>query len=95
MPKYKQQSLVYNQQFASASPAYSQPTRYNAPVNYQQAAASPRFQPEYQPQYRSHYQGQQLRSAYPSPAIPAGPQGHAATNINMNADLASYTVNYK
>jgi len=63
--------------------------RYNAPVR-------PRFQPEYQPirsQYESQYQGQQLQAAYPSPAIPAGPQGHVATNVN--AGLASYTVNYK
>ncbi|XP_032681573.1 uncharacterized protein LOC116848986 [Odontomachus brunneus] len=99
VPKYRQQQpIAYNnqpQQFPSASPAYSQPTRYNAPVNYRPTAVNPRFQPEYQPQYRSQHQGQQLRSVYPSPEIPVGSQGHAATNIDVNAGLASYTVNYK
>ncbi|XP_014468520.1 PREDICTED: uncharacterized protein LOC106741249 [Dinoponera quadriceps] len=100
-PKYgrqQQQPIAYSQQQQFPSPTYNQPTRYNAPVNYQPAAM--KFQPEYQPQYRSQYQsqnqGQQLRSAaYPSPAIPVAPQGHAATNIDVNAGLASYTVNYK
>ncbi|XP_011879542.1 PREDICTED: uncharacterized protein LOC105568454 [Vollenhovia emeryi] len=79
-------------------PAGIQPI-YQAPVNYRQATASPRSQSEYRPQYRSQYepqyQGQQLRSAYPSSAIPVGPQEHAATDIDANAGVASYTVNYK
>lgn len=73
--------------------------RYKAPVNYQAVTVSPRFQPEYRLQYQSQYepqyQGQQLQSTYPSPEIPASPQGHVATNIDVNAGLASYTVNYK
>lgn len=73
--------------------------RYNAPANYRPPAVSPRFQPEYRSQYRSQYtpqyQGQQLQSVYPSTAIPADSEGHVATNIDVNAGLASYTVNYK
>ncbi|XP_012215964.1 uncharacterized protein Cpr97Eb [Linepithema humile] len=98
--KYKQH-YVYNQQQpiapTPAPVAYNQP-RYNAPVNYQPAALSQQFQPEYRPQYRSQYQqyqGQQLQSAYPSSAIPVAPEGHSSTSIDVNAGLASYTVNYK
>ncbi|KAL6260507.1 hypothetical protein P5V15_008031 [Pogonomyrmex californicus] len=97
-PKYRQQPIAYNPPQQTAPAAYNQP-RYNPPVNYQPTTVRPRFQPEYRPQYRSQYesqyQGQQLQSAYPSPAIPAGPQGHVATNIDVNAGLASYTINYK
>ncbi|XP_071639676.1 cuticular protein 27 [Temnothorax longispinosus] len=99
-PKYKQQPIAYNPPQQIAPAGYNKP-RYNPPVNYRPATVSPRFQPEYRPQYRSQYesqyesQGQQLQSAYPSLAISASPQGHSATNIDVNAGLASYTVNYK
>ncbi|XP_020287064.1 uncharacterized protein LOC109856336 [Pseudomyrmex gracilis] len=101
LAKHGRQPVAYNspQQIAPAPTpiVYNQP-RHNSPVTYQ--PVSPRFQPEYEPQYRSQYQqqyqGRQLiKSAYPSPAIPAGPQGHAATNLDVNAGVASYTVNYK
>ncbi|XP_029175745.1 uncharacterized protein LOC114944134 [Nylanderia fulva] len=100
-PKHRQPPIVYNQQIASAPiPKPYNQQRYKAPVNYQPATINPaRFQPQYRPQYRSQYQpqyqGQQLQPAYPSPAIPASPQGHSATNVDVQAGLASYTVNYK
>ncbi|XP_011686490.1 PREDICTED: cuticle protein 8 [Wasmannia auropunctata] len=103
--KYRTQPIAYNppQQIQQIAPAaYNQP-KYKAPkgqsVKYRPAAVGPRFQTEYRPQYRStydtQYQGQQLQPVYPSSAISAGPQGHIATNIDVNAGLASYTVDYK
>ncbi|XP_011163148.1 uncharacterized protein LOC105198195 [Solenopsis invicta] len=94
-PKYRQPSLAYNPPQQVAPTASEQP-RYKPVSSLQPIVVSPRFQSEYRPRYRSRsYQGQQLRSEYPSPAIPAGPQqGLVATNID-NAGLASYTVNYK
>ncbi|XP_070511307.1 cuticular protein 27 isoform X2 [Cardiocondyla obscurior] len=96
-PQYKQQLISYNVPQSVAPAAYNQ-LKYNAPADYEPTTVSPRFQPEYRPKYRSQYKpqyrGQQLQSAYPSPAIAAVPQGHSATSIDVNAGLASYTVNY-
>ncbi|XP_015439275.1 PREDICTED: eisosome protein sle1-like [Dufourea novaeangliae] len=90
------QPLAHNQQRPVPAPIYN-PPRYPPQVQYQ---SKPQYQPEYRPQYRSQYQqpqyaSQQQRSAYPAAPIQSGLQGRPASNVDPNAGLASYTVNYR
>lgn len=90
------QPLGYNQQQRPLPAPIYNPPRPPPQVQYQ---PKPQYQPEYRPQYRSQYQpqyqGQQQRPAYPATPIQSGLQGRPEPNIDPNAGLASYTVNYR
>ncbi|XP_034187376.1 cuticular protein 27 [Osmia lignaria lignaria] len=88
------QPLAYNPPKPIPAPIYN-PPRPPPQVQYQ---PKPQYQPQYQPQYRSQYQPQyqgQQQSSYPSSPIQSGVQGRPAPNVDPNAGLASYTVNYR
>ncbi|XP_053978371.1 uncharacterized protein LOC128876220 isoform X1 [Hylaeus volcanicus] len=89
------QPLVQNTPKPIPAPIYN-PPRYPTQVQYQ---PKPQYQPEYRPQYGSQYQpqyqGQQQPPAYRVPPIQSGIQGRSGPNVDPNAGLASYTVNYR
>lgn len=70
--------------------------RYPTQVQYQpKAQYQPQYQPQYRSQYQPQYQEQQQRAAYPAAPVQSGIQGRPAPNVDPNAGLASYTVNYR
>ncbi|XP_016914201.2 drebrin-like protein [Apis cerana] len=87
--------LVNNQPRPIPAPIYN-PPRYPTQVQYQpKAQYQPQYQPQYRSQYQPQYQEQQQRAAYPAAPIQSGIQGRPAPNVDPNAGLASYTVNYR
>ncbi|XP_076239441.1 cuticular protein 27 [Calliopsis andreniformis] len=90
------QPLAYSTPRPLPAPVYNPPrpppqVQYQPSPQYQPAA----YRPQYQSQIQPHYQVQQQRSTYPVSTLQRGPQGRPASNIDPNAGLASYTVNYR